>query len=157
MRRQGNLTLIPGRRIFESTPSSEFDNRHRPLNDAPGPLRLNAGRAGKSGRRKIDIVDWDRDGRPDLLVNSTSVHWMRNEASRAELTVLSDEGPLTSTELAGHTTSPTTVDWDGDGHRELLIGAEDGFLVLDGQSGSVSVANPGRTVAGTWTVGRVSR
>ena len=30
--------------------------------------------------------------------------------------------------LAGHTTSPTTVDWNGDGKRELLIGAEDGHL-----------------------------
>ena len=30
--------------------------------------------------------------------------------------------------LAGHTTSPTTVDWDRDGIRDLLVGAEDGFL-----------------------------
>jgi hypothetical protein len=28
--------------------------------------------------------------------------------------------------LAGHTTSPTTVDWDRDGVRDLLVGAEDG-------------------------------
>ncbi len=127
-RRQGGLVLTPGERIFESRPSSDYDNKHRPLNDVPGPLRLNAGRAGKSGRRKIDVVDWDRDGRLDLLVNSTSVHWMRNQGPRNGLTVLSDEGPLTATVLAGHTTSPATVDWDADGRRELLIGAEDGFL-----------------------------
>ncbi len=30
--------------------------------------------------------------------------------------------------LAGHTTSPTTVDWDKDGISDLLVGAEDGFL-----------------------------
>ena len=128
VRQQGELMLTPGKRIFESTPNSEYDNKHRPLNHESGPLRLNVGRAGKSGRRKIDIVDWDGDGKLDLLVNSTSVHWMRNQGSRDGLTVLSDEGPLTSTQLAGHTTSPTTVDWDGDGRRELLIGAEDGFL-----------------------------
>jgi hypothetical protein len=45
-------------------------------------------------------------------------------------TVMEWRGPLTDEVLAGHTTSPTTVDWDGDGHRDLLIGAEDGFLYL---------------------------
>jgi len=30
--------------------------------------------------------------------------------------------------LAGHTTSPTTVDWDRNGIPDLLVGAEDGFL-----------------------------
>ena len=30
--------------------------------------------------------------------------------------------------LAGHTTSPTTVDWDGNGVPDLIIGGEDGFL-----------------------------
>ncbi len=30
--------------------------------------------------------------------------------------------------LAGHTTSPTTVDWDKDGILDLLIGAEDGYF-----------------------------
>ena len=39
-----------------------------------------------------------------------------------------DEGTVTDHILAGHTTSPTTTDWDGDGTREILIGAEDGFF-----------------------------
>ena len=30
--------------------------------------------------------------------------------------------------LAGHTTSPTMVDWDGDSLPDLLIGAEDGHF-----------------------------
>lgn len=128
IRKRGQLLLAPGRRIFQSTPVSAYDSKHRELNDVAGLLRLNAGRAGKSGRRKIDIADWDGDGLPDLMANSTSVHWMRNEGTRDGLTVLVDKGSLTQTKLAGHTTSPTTVDWNGNGKRELLIGAEDGFL-----------------------------
>ena len=107
---------------------SVFDRKNKPLNNETGLLRLNPDRAGKSGRRKLDVVDWDGDGRLDLLVNSTSVDWFRNVGERDGKTVLRWEGPLTDEVLAGHTTSPTTVDWDGDGVRDLLIGAEDGFL-----------------------------
>ncbi|MEM9658609.1 MAG: hypothetical protein AAF961_09640, partial [Planctomycetota bacterium] len=39
-----------------------------------------------------------------------------------------DRGPLCEARLAGHTTSPTTVDWDRDGRRDLLLGAEDGHF-----------------------------
>lgn len=127
--RHGNeAVLLPGERIFQSQPASEYDRQHRPLNGQPGTLRLNAGRAGRSGRRKIDVVDWDADGKLDIVVNSTSANWMRNLGSDDGKTDLADMGPLSETKLAGHTSSPTTVDWDGDGQRELLVGAEDGFL-----------------------------
>ena len=46
--------------------------------------------------------------------------------------------PLSDQRLAGHTTSPTTVDWNGDGHRELLIGGEDGHLYYT-HPGEISV------------------
>ena len=127
-RRGAGLTLLPGERIFDSEPASVFDNKHQAVNAAPGALQLNAGRAGRSGRRKIDLVDWDGDGRLDLLANSANVDWMRNLGERDGRTVFRNEGPLSEVKLAGHTTSPTTVDWDGDGLRELLVGAEDGFL-----------------------------
>lgn len=32
--------------------------------------------------------------------------------------------------MAGHTTSPTPVDWDKDGIYDLLVGAEDGFFYI---------------------------
>jgi hypothetical protein len=44
------------------------------------------------------------------------------------MVLLRDLGPVGDRALAGHTTSPTTVDWDGDGVRDLLLGAEDGFF-----------------------------
>jgi hypothetical protein len=116
------------RRLFLGEPQSVFDSRNAPRNDAPGLLQLNPARAGASGRRKLAVVDWDGDGRVDVLVNSTSVDWFRNTGMRDGKTVLQWQGPLSGATLAGHTTSPTTVDWDRDGVRDLLVGAEDGFL-----------------------------
>ena len=120
--------LMAPRRLFLGEPKSEFDGRHAPLNALAGLLRLNSARAGGSGRRKLAVVDWDGDGRLDVLVNSKSVDWFQNAGERDGKTVLRWQGPLSSATLAGHTTSPTTVDWDRDGVRDLLIGAEDGFL-----------------------------
>ncbi|MDF1844173.1 MAG: sulfatase-like hydrolase/transferase [Rubripirellula sp.] len=123
---KGGLSLGPGQRVFSG---GTFDNRHkRVAGNESTPLRLNQGEAGKSGRRKLCVVDWDGDGRRDLLVNSVNVHWMRQQVGADGKYIFSDEGPLSDRRLAGHTTSPTTVDWNGDGRRELLVGAEDGYF-----------------------------
>ncbi len=124
-KRNGELILNPGKRIFEG---GEFDNRHNKVGKQKSALRLNNGEAGRSGRRKLCIVDWDGDGLKDILVNSVNVSLMRQTRSKNLAVPLVDEGPLSDRKLAGHTTSPTTVDWDGDGKRELLVGAEDGFF-----------------------------
>ncbi len=108
------LELLPGARIF--------------LTEKREPLRLNARAAGKSGRRKLTLVDWNRDGKLDLLVNSKSVDFYRNVATEPGQFIFRPEGAVDAQILAGHTTCPTTVDWDGDGTRDLLVGAEDGFL-----------------------------
>ena len=110
----GLLQLQPGRRIF--------------VDEAGNPVRLSSRSAGKSGRRKLAIVDWDGDGRLDLLLNSKNCNWMRNLRSEGGNIVLKDMGPLAERVLAGHTTSPTIVDWDHNGVPELLLGAEDGRI-----------------------------
>jgi hypothetical protein len=42
--------------------------------------------------------------------------------------VLENQGPLATTRLDAHDTSPTTVDWHRDGRRDLVVGAEDGYF-----------------------------
>ncbi|GIW99291.1 MAG: hypothetical protein KatS3mg111_2624 [Pirellulaceae bacterium] len=123
--RDGQLRLLPGRRIFRG---GVYDSRHRagPA-DPRGLLRLNYGTKGASGRRKLCVVDWDRDGLVDLLVNSRNCALLRN-LGPAEQPIMEDHGDIATTVLAGHTTSPTTVDWDGDQWRDLVLGAEDGRL-----------------------------
>ena len=113
-KRAGQLELLPGKRVFV--------DEQRKL------IRLNAGSAGRSGRRKLAVTDWDGDGRLDLLVNSTNADWYRNLATRDGRTVLKRVGALSPRKLAGHTSSPTTVDWNRDGVPDLLVGAEDGFF-----------------------------
>ncbi|MCB0632805.1 MAG: VCBS repeat-containing protein [Saprospiraceae bacterium] len=129
-RDNGRLRLKPPARIFTGKEASVFDNKNRPQESRPGqPLQLNNAEGGSSGRRKLCFTDWDRDGRTDLLINSVNISFFRNVTSSTDTTiVLEDMGPLHEQELAGHTTSPTTVDWDRNGVPDLLIGAEDGRL-----------------------------
>lgn len=125
----GEPTLKPGRRVFQAEPSSSFDSSHKPSNTTGGLLRLNAGRAGKSGRRTLCLADWDGDGLTDLIVNSQSANVLRNEGTGVDgLTTFRETGPVSPRILAGHSTCPTVVDWDKDGRPDLVLGAEDGRL-----------------------------
>lgn len=120
------LVLLPGRRVFYGLRACEFDASGKTVRDGEGLLRLNIGEAGKSGRRKLTVTDWDGDGLLDVLVNSRNVNWLRGVSHSKDAYYLEDRGPLDTRILAGHDTSPTTVDWDRDGVRDLLVGAEDG-------------------------------
>lgn len=108
------LKLMPGKRIF--------------FNENNEPLQLNPKSAGGSGRRKLTIADWDQDGKPDFLLNSKNVSLYKNVSADNENVILKYMGMIGEQILAGHSTSPTTVDWDRDGIPDLLIGAEDGYF-----------------------------
>ncbi len=92
------------------------------------PIRLNEHTAGRSGRYKLDVVDWDGDGRLDVLVNSENAAWYRNCEDRDGKVVLKKIGNLAKRNVAGHTSSPTACDFDQDGKPDLLVGAENGRL-----------------------------
>jgi hypothetical protein len=124
----GEYRLLPGKRIFFCQNVSIFDSKQQPQNSQTGLLQMNSGYAGKSGRRKFCLVDWDGDNRLDLLVNSENINFLKNISQEKEKILYQDQGKVDLTRLAGHTTSPTTVDWDNNGKPDLLIGAEDGYL-----------------------------
>jgi hypothetical protein len=113
-RRNGRLELMPGSRIF--------------LDESGKPLMLSAGRAGKSGRRKIELADWDGDGDLDLIVDSSmNAAWYENTGSQ-QRPVFEPRGDLAGRALSGHNPAPNVADWNGDGRLDLLIGAEDGHF-----------------------------
>lgn len=120
----GDLQTKPGKRMFK--------------NEDGNPLQLNGRIGGGSGRRKIDLADWDGDGDIDLLINSPrtspeetrNISWYENINQKGIEITFRYGGDITKDRLEGHTTSPTTVDWNSDGIRDLLVGGEDGFLYL---------------------------
>jgi hypothetical protein len=111
-RREGRLVLLPPQRVC--------------CDEAGQPLRLNARTAGQSGRRKLCVVDWDGDGKLDLLVNSSSADFYRQVRAADGKWHFRNEGPLVKQNIEGHDVSPTVVDFRGDGIPDFLGGAEDG-------------------------------
>ncbi|MBL9199847.1 MAG: VCBS repeat-containing protein [Opitutaceae bacterium] len=122
----GKLELLPPQRVFWSEGASVFNSNGQPQNKESGLLRLNDGVFGRGGRRTFCIVDWDRDGKPDIMFNSNpNVNFFRNLGRDAQgHTRFKDEGPVSAHILAGHATKPTFFA----ATRELFIGAEDGFI-----------------------------
>ena len=114
VRRDDTLKLLPPRRVF--------------CDETGKPLQLSTGTAGKSGRRKFGLADWDGDGKTDILLNSSSADVLRQVDARDGKWFFKNLGPLVTQNIEGHDVSPTVVDFDGDGVPDFLGGAEDGRL-----------------------------
>jgi hypothetical protein len=121
------LFLKPGQRIFHSEPGT-YNRKNEVIDSAAGSLRLNTDKYGASGRRKLAIGDWDGDGDLDILLNSINATFMENTGEKNGLTNMKLVGDVSDQKLAGHTTSPTFVNWDKKGKADLLLGAEDGHF-----------------------------
>jgi len=111
-RHDDELILLSPRRVF--------------VDEAGAPLRLNSASAGGSGRRKLCVVDWDGDGKLDLLLNAANATFLRQVTSEDGRWSFRDMGLLSDRNIEGHDVSPTVVDFNGDGVPDFLGGAEDG-------------------------------
>jgi hypothetical protein len=132
-KRGRKLVLLAPKRVIcadrtEPVAKAAADTKARtPVAMNPGePIRPNSGIAGKSGRRKVTIVDWDGDGKLDILLNSANANLLRQAASADGQWFFRDMGLLVEQNIEGHDVSPTTVDFNGDGVPDFLGGAEDG-------------------------------
>lgn len=142
---QGSVRkLLPPQRIFYGDNFSVTDSRHTIVDATPGLIRLNNGLAGKSGRRKLTIVDWDGDGRLDILANAANARFLRQVEATAQRVVFRDMGLLVEQNIEGHDVSPTTVDFNHDGWPDFLGGAEDGrfYYLQNPRSGTAPESQP---------------
>jgi len=79
-------------------------------------------------------TDWDADGDLDLLVGSSTghVHLLLNVGTQAEH-AFGKAAKLTAggepIQVPGGFSSPAVADFDGDGKRDLLVGADDGSVL----------------------------
>jgi hypothetical protein len=113
-RRNDQLVLLPPRRAF--------------VDESGAPLRLNEGRAGRSGRRKLCVTDWTGDGRFDFLLNSANADLLEQVDARDGQWFFRQAGSIARRNIEGHDVSPAVVDFDADGVPDFLGGAEDGHL-----------------------------
>lgn len=111
-KKDGSLVLLPPRRAF--------------VGEDGKPLRLNPSTAGKSGRRKLCVTDWDGDGKFDLLLNSSNADLYRQVEQKDGVWMFKRAGTLAAQNIEGHDVSPGVSDFDGDGVPHFLGGAEDG-------------------------------
>lgn len=119
-KQDGKLILKAPRRAF--------------VDEKDKPLQLNAGTAGRSGRRKLCVTDWDGDGKFDLLLNSSNADFLKQVGMKDGNWVMKNAGTLAEKNIEGHDVSPTVVDFDGDNVPDFLGGAEDGrFYFLRNQ------------------------
>ncbi len=114
----GKLRVKPPQRVF--------------VDSAGRPLQLATRTAGGSGRRKFWFADWNGDGLRDLILDGQNAEFFRGSINKSAAYCFNNEGAVDALKLAGHSTSPTVVDWNRDGVPDLVIGAEDGrFYYLE--------------------------
>lgn len=92
------------------------------------PFQFNARTAGGSGRRKLCVTDWDRDGSFDLLLNSTNADFYKQVGFKDGNWIFERVGTLAKRNIEGHDVSPSVVDFNNDAIPDFLGGAEDGRL-----------------------------
>ena len=152
----GDLDLIVGRYVYRDPetkkradphpygPIAYFENigtREKPVLTARANLQADGRELRVRYAARPTPVDWDDDGDLDLVVGDFSyegIHYFENTGTRCE-PILTRRGVLRTDgePLLVHDMLPTVpkmnisvevVDWDEDGHDDLLMGSATGFL-----------------------------
>jgi len=106
---------------------------HEEPNFAPGVMIPAAGKnLDVGGKASPCVLDWNEDGRKDLVVGNGSgeIFLYLNEGAN-EQPILGKPIKLNGGKLdVGSNSSPEVVDWNRDGKKDLIIGNDDGEITV---------------------------
>lgn len=135
---QGNEVVITGDATLEEGPDGTvFIYEGERITVPKGKIAAITGTASS-----VFAADWDGDGDLDLLVGDIrgNVWIVPNEGTRTAYVFGAEAGLMADGEAirVNGDAGPHAADWDGDGDLDLLVGAEDGSVMLFRNLGSAT-------------------
>ena len=82
------------------------------------------------GNAKPVLVDWDNDGKRDLLIGSSNGNVYLYVNQRLNASPNFSAAPSIVASVSANAAPVVVRDWDGDGLKDLLVGDGDGLLNL---------------------------
>ena len=121
----GQLVLLPPKKALCNLDGSPVRASRR-----IHPGEWLGGRAGASGRRKLAVLDWNCDGKLDLVMNfgDNMQVYLQEKTDNGRWLFRCQPGTLAKEPLWSHDPVPGACDFNADGKPDLLFGAMDGFI-----------------------------
>ncbi len=124
----GKKDVIVGQASGEVSVFINMGTNQSPLYAAE--MKLNDGALDVGQYSSVSMIDWNADGKKDLLVGNSrgNVYVFFNMGDNSQPR-FSDEGMKTQISVSGYA-MPYVADWNGDGNFDVICGSSDGRVYI---------------------------